>query len=227
MGFTWERSSEALSTHGTLEEALDALFRGDSHSAAGAPVEQEGDEGEWIIQRPSRPRTQQVKGCHVSGQSSLKSPICPARNSGKPELFSVWVGGLAPTVSHTTLRELFSRAGTVHGVKMLLEQQCAFVDYIRTEDRDKAIQLMNGLLVEGSPLLVQYPNRMLTALGLSTSSVRDSSPRAGMYIRKECFFWRTTGCTRQDCTFRHVPEHQYLDKDKFTSRQAYLQTYLT
>lgn len=36
--------------------------------------------------------------------------------------------------------------------------------------------------------------------------------------KKECFFWRTTGCTRDDCTFRHVPEHKNIDRDKFTSR---------
>ncbi len=33
MGFTWAQSSEALKTHGTLEEAVEALFGGDSNPA--------------------------------------------------------------------------------------------------------------------------------------------------------------------------------------------------
>lgn len=33
MGFTWAQSSEALKTHSTLEEAVEALFGGDSNPA--------------------------------------------------------------------------------------------------------------------------------------------------------------------------------------------------
>ncbi|TMS21070.1 Tetratricopeptide repeat protein 31 [Larimichthys crocea] len=81
-----------------------------------------GGDSEWIVRQTSRPRMQQ-------------------------ELFPVWVGSLAPTVTYTTLHELFSSS-----------------------------------------------------------------------YKKECFFWRTTGCTRSDCTYKHVPEHKNIDKDKFTSR---------
>lgn len=35
------------------------------------------------------------------------------------------------------------RAGTVHSIKMLLEQQCVFVNYTSVEDCDRAIQCFN------------------------------------------------------------------------------------
>lgn len=158
MGFTWAQSSEALKRHATLEEAVEALF-GDSkpgNGDAGAswdnadqPVLQEDDddEGEWIVLQTSRPRTQQVKESDASVQSRSKSPTSASKNSVKPETFSVWVGSLAPAVTYVTLHELFSRAGTVHSIKMLLEHQCAFVNYTRLEDCGRAIQCINVCLL--------------------------------------------------------------------------------
>ncbi|KAL7381048.1 hypothetical protein ABVT39_027772 [Epinephelus coioides] len=231
MGFSWAQSSEALKTHVTLEEAVEALFGGDSNVGAGdasasrdnveQPVvqEEDDDEGEWIVLQASRPRTQQVKESDACGQSRSKSqsPTPHSKSSVKPELFPVWVGSLAPAVTYSTLHELFSRAGTVYSIKMLLEHQCAFVNYTRKEDSDRAIQCINGMVVEGAPLSVRYPNRFHNGLGASRSAATDPFPRFGPY-KKECFFWRTTGCTRSDCTYRHVPEHKNIDKDKFTSR---------
>ncbi|XP_038554293.1 uncharacterized protein si:dkey-33c12.4 [Micropterus salmoides] len=230
MGFSWAQSSEALKTHATLEEAVEALFGVDSDLGPGdasantdqPPVVQEydDDEGEWIVLQPSRPRMQQVKESDAFGQSRSKSqsPTPQSRTSMKPELFPIWVGSLAPAVTYTTLHELFSRAGTVYSIKMLLEHQCAFVNYIKKEDCDRAIQCINGLVVEGAPLSVRYPNKIHTGLGASKFAATDSFSRPGPFYKKECFFWRTTGCTRQDCTFKHVPEHKNIDKDKFTSR---------
>ncbi|GLD51585.1 uncharacterized protein AKAME5_002813500 [Lates japonicus] len=91
---------------------------------------------------------------------------------------------------------------------MLLEHQCAFVNYTKKEDCERAIQAFNGMVVEGAPLSVRYPSK---GAGFGP----------GLY-KKECFFWRTTGCTRQDCTYRHIPEHKNIDKDKFTSRLAHI-----
>ncbi|XP_070776599.1 stress-induced-phosphoprotein 1 isoform X2 [Enoplosus armatus] len=231
MGFNWAQSSEALKTHATLEEAVEALFGVDSNPGPGdasasvdnadQPVvlDDDGDEGEWIVQQPSRPRTQQVREFDAFDHSRSKSqsPTPHSRNSVKPELFSVWVGSLAPAVTYTTLHELFSRAGTVYSIKMLLEQQCAFVNYGRKEDCDRAIQCINGMVVEGAPLSVRHPSKFHTGLGMSKSAATDSFSRLSLF-KKECFFWRTTGCTRQDCTYKHVPEHKNIDKDKFTSR---------
>nr|XP_046268662.1 RNA polymerase II-associated protein 3 isoform X2 [Scatophagus argus] len=236
MGFTWAQSSEALKTHATLEEAVESLFVDSNSGPADAaasrdlaeqPVvqDQDCDEGEWIVRQTSRPRMQQIQGSDLGQCRSIsRSPTPRSRNSAKPELYSVWVGSLAPAVTYATLHELFSRAGMVYSIKMLLEQQCAFVNYTRKEDCDRAIQCIDGMVVEGAPLSVRYPNRFQNGLSMSKSASTDPyAPRPGPY-KKECFFWRTTGCTRPDCTFKHDPNHKNIDKDKFTSRLGYLHT---
>ncbi|XP_068573742.1 RNA polymerase II-associated protein 3-like [Cebidichthys violaceus] len=232
MGFTWGQSSEALKTHATLEQAVEALFGDESNAGPGdagaswdktdQPVvlEENYDEGEWeFVLQTNRPRMQQVKDSDsfVQRRSKSQSPTPHSKNSAKQDIFSIWVGSLAPAVTYSTLHELFSRAGTVCSIKMLLEHQCAFVNYTRKEDCDRAIQCINGMVVEGAPLAVRYPNKFFTGLGLPKSAASDPFTRLSPY-KKECFFWRTTGCTRQDCTFRHVPEHRNIDKDKFTRK---------
>ncbi|KAM4543300.1 uncharacterized protein PAE49_019698 [Odontesthes bonariensis] len=229
MGFSWAQCSEALKTHATLEEAVEALFAidgsprpgdaGASQNRAEPPVEQEEEDvGDWVVRQMSRPRTQQVGVSNALGPngSNSQSPTPHSRSPVRPDFFPVWVGTLAPAMTYAKLHELCSRAGTVYSIKMLLEQQCAFVNYTRKEDCDRAIQCINGMVVEGAPLTVRYPYKTLPGLSAAT----DPFPRPGMY-KKECFFWRTTGCTRDDCTFRHVPENKNIDKDKFTSRLGY------
>ncbi|KAM9842225.1 uncharacterized protein ACBR49_013672 isoform 2-T2 [Aulostomus maculatus] len=221
MGFTPQQSSEALRHHVTLEAAVEALFGGAGRLPPAEPPvvqeeEEEEEEGEWIVQKASRSRGQHVRESNNSAQSKLKPQPLTAlpRNPVKPELFPIWVGSLAPAVTYTTLHELFSRAGNVYSIKMLLEHQCAFVNYTRKEDCDKAIECIHGMVVEGAPLTVRYPGRIPSGLGVSRSAACDPSSLP----RRECFFWRTTGCTRGDCTFRHIPAHKNIDRDKFTSR---------
>ncbi|KAM4624878.1 uncharacterized protein ACJ7VT_003376 [Polymixia lowei] len=234
MGFTWAQSSDTLKQHATLEEAVEALFGGEgtqgcadgnpSRDNTNQPMEEEGaddEEGEWVL--PSnRTRVQHVKLAGAVGRTRPKSqsPTPHPRNTGKPELFPIWVGSLAPTVTQITLYDLFSRAGHVYSIKMLLEHQCAFVHYTRKEDCDRAIQLINGMVVEGAPLSVRYPNKIHPELGVSKSAATDAcllpvTATSGKNLKGECFFWRTTGCTKQEkCIYRHVPEHKHIDKDK-------------
>ncbi|XP_071765675.2 uncharacterized protein LOC139919747 isoform X2 [Centroberyx gerrardi] len=232
MGFSWAQSSDALKTHATLEEAVEALFGGEGKPGPGAAhagndntnqvvvEEVEDEEGEWIVLPTSRPRAQHVKESGAAGQTRPKSqsPTPLPRNWVKPDLFPIWVGSLAPTVTYTTLHTLFSRAGTVFSIKMLLDHQCAFVHFTRKEDCERAIQFINGMVVEGAPLSVRYPNKIHPEIGVSKTAVTEAFSRpvtaSGKNI-KECFFWRTTGCTKQDkCIFRHVPEHKNIDRDK-------------
>ncbi|KAL6106011.1 ttc31 [Pungitius sinensis] len=206
MGFSWTQSSEALKRHATLEQAVEALFGEESNpgrgevgacrakaDAAAAAEEDDSDGGEWIHLRTSRPRMQQVKVSDAQSRSNSQSPTPRSGNPVKLEIFSVWVGSLSPAITYSTLHELFSRAGTVHSIKMLLEQQCVFVNYTSVEDCDRAIQCFNGMVVEGSPLSVRYPNKF--RLAMSSAATSDPFPRLNLY-KKECFFWRTVGCTR-------------------------------
>ncbi|XP_062296494.1 RNA polymerase II-associated protein 3-like [Scomber scombrus] len=236
MGFSWAQSSEALKTHATLEAAVETLSATETGRAirmAAASREkmeqlmvqqEEGteEEGEWIVYapQPNRPRAQQIKESDSLDQSRSKSesPTPLSRTAGKPELFPIWVGSLAPAVTYATLHELFSRAGTVYSIKMLLEHQCAFVNYTKKEDCDTAIKCINGMVVEGAPLSVRYPNKIPVGLGMSKWAATEPCSSRPTVYKKECFFWRTTGCTRHDCTYRHIPEHKNIDKDKFTSK---------
>uniref|UniRef100_A0A3Q2NYG3 Si:dkey-33c12.4 n=2 Tax=Fundulus heteroclitus TaxID=8078 RepID=A0A3Q2NYG3_FUNHE len=228
MGFSWAQSTEALKTHATLEEAVEALFASRSgrdpegaHAIgdrADQPLAQEedheDDHGEWTVLQTTRPRTQQVRDLDCLGQirSQSQSPTPRSRSSGKPELFSVWVGTLGPAMTYPKLHELFSRVGRVYSIKMLLEQQCAFVNYTRKDECEQAIQCLNGMVVEGAPLTVRYPFKNHTG---------EAEPFRASPYKKECFFWRTTGCTRDDCTYRHIPENKNIDRDKFTSRLGF------
>ncbi|XP_008313430.1 uncharacterized protein LOC103382405 isoform X2 [Cynoglossus semilaevis] len=218
MGFSWSQSNAALKTHPTLEEAVDALFRSGLSQAPeetessrdtadqAAAYEEDDENGDWIFLRSHRPRTQQNSEAPLQNKLKYQSPGRNNWNSGKPDLISVWVGSLSPTVTYPALHELFSRVGVVYGVKMLLDKQCALVHYATKEDCDRAIQTLDGLLFEGCPLSVRHPSK-----GVSS-------------YKKECFFWRTTGCTRDDCIFKHIPEHKNMDRNKFTGRLGQFKT---
>ncbi|KAM8916145.1 uncharacterized protein AB9W97_017899 isoform 2-T2 [Spinachia spinachia] len=220
MGFSWAQSSEALKAHATLEQAVEALFVEDvgaCRAGADPAPEEDSDGGQWIHLRTSRPRMQRVKESDAQSRTNSRSPTPRPGNLVKKEIFSVWVGSLSPAITYSTLHELFSRAGTVHSIKMLLEQQCVFVNYTSVEDCERAIRSFNGMVVEGSPLSVRYSNK----IRFGTSSAAASDPIACLNkYKKECFFWRTVGCTRLDCTFRHFPEHKNVDRDKFTGRSV-------
>lgn len=223
MGFTWAQSCDALKTHATLEEAVEALFCSGHSLASGGPgvdptvwrptQDDGGADREWTVQQATRPRTQ-----HAKESTSQNQPAAVPKSSARPQTFSVWVGSIAPTITYAILHEVFSRAGSVCSIKMLLEHKCAFVNYASKQDSDRAIQCINGMVVEGVPLLVRYPIRNLT--GLLTPKWANGDPSVpsepGTY-KKECFFWRTTGCVRDDCIYRHVQEHKGMDKDKFAS----------
>lgn len=223
MGFTWAQSTNALKSHLSLEEAIEALFTGEggpSYKENGAckldvpeqRAQEDSDDkdgGEWLVQQSSRPRPKQ------SREIEQRAPR--SQSQAKPDLFSVWVGALAPTVTYATLHEVFSRAGRVYSIKMVLEHQSAFVNYTRKEECDRAVQAINGMVVDGCPLLVRYPCRIPSGIGVSKYAMTD--PLTPMGLQKtECFFWRTIGCTRDDCTFKHVPDHKGIDKEKYTGK---------
>ncbi|XP_068608304.1 uncharacterized protein si:dkey-33c12.4 [Brachionichthys hirsutus] len=238
MGFTRQQSSEALKAHGSLEGAVESLLGGTNTRDSSASrddtsnssewedtddEEEEDDtdneEGEWITQQSNQSRRRRkiepdsLSQCRVDSLSLIPR----SRKSPKSELHSVWAGFLAPAVNYATLHELFSRAGTVQSIKMLLEHQCAFVKYTKKEECDKAIQCINGMVVEGIPLTVRHPYKINTGLGASDPVATGGPSRPGQY-RKECFFWRTTGCTNLDCDYKHDPDHKNIDRDKFTGR---------
>lgn len=216
MGFTWAQCTNALKSHATLEEAVDALFTEELESSLqenGAckseqpTADQTSVDEEWKkVKLPTKSK-QQTK--------EKEEPLYPVskKQAKLGQLFPVWVGSLSSSVSYATLHEVFSRVGKVFSIKMVLEHQCAFVNYTTKMDCEQAIQLLNGKVLEGRPLVVRYPSRLHPGLGASKHAEMDSlTPPC---IQTECFFWRTNGCTKDDCTYKHVPKNKGIDQEKF------------
>ncbi|KAI5108157.1 hypothetical protein C0J45_1751 [Silurus meridionalis] len=138
--------------------------------------------------------------------------VCACASTSR-ELFPIWVGDLVPALSETKLYELFSNFGTVHSVRLLSMKRCAFINYTNKEDCETAIKKMNGFCIAGTCLVVRYPDRIHTHLGVSKAATTDAGK-----VNKfpdECFFWRTTGCIKNNrCSYRHVPEHKGIDRPK-------------
>ncbi|XP_020777304.2 stress-induced-phosphoprotein 1-like [Boleophthalmus pectinirostris] len=215
MGFTWTQSSNALKRHSSLEEAVEALFNGEGNfspeenGACQLDMSQLSTAGHSVLNKEWE---------DVQLPTKYKSPPV-FKKQGKMEVFPVWVGSLAPTVNYVTLQEVFSRAGKVFSIKMVLEHHCAFVNYTRKEDSARAIQLLNGLVLEGSPLAVRYPSRIPPGIGVSKDALTD--PLTPPSVEKECFFWRTTGCTKDDCTFKHIPQNKGIDRGRFNHKPTH------
>ncbi|KAF4090246.1 hypothetical protein AMELA_G00049600 [Ameiurus melas] len=204
MGYTREQSSNALIIHGTVEKALEALSGLHGNMAA------------------AHVHVEEVRVCPERNLQPMKVPLRPVPlnppkvTTAVPatlELFPVWVGDLVPAISELRLHELFSRFGPVHSVKLLPARRCAFVNYTKKEDCEQAIKQMHGFCVAGTYLVVRYPDRIHTHLGVSKSATTDAGK-----VNKfpdECYFWRTTGCIKNNrCSYRHVPEHRGVDRPK-------------
>ncbi|XP_053702094.1 tetratricopeptide repeat protein 31-like isoform X3 [Synchiropus splendidus] len=212
MGFTPEQCAVALRSQPTLEEAVQSLFES-SH-----PEDQsaEGDD-DWIVHQPHRPKPRQLpepdepkdRKETPAKVEQVKNVSPRPKSTVKLDLPSVFVSSIAPSVTYATLFQLFSRVGSVYSIKMLLDSHSAFVMYKLKEECDNALQL-DGTVLEGSPLSVQHCDKRSRI----NADFNSSTPG----YKRECFFWRTTGCTRVGCTFRHVPEHKGIDKDKFDGR---------
>ncbi|KAF7710563.1 uncharacterized protein si:dkey-33c12.4 isoform X2 [Silurus meridionalis] len=204
MGYTREQSSNALIIHGTVEKALEALS-GLHANIAGSRVHVE----ELSYSPERNPQPVKVPLRTIPQNPPKVSTAVPAT----AELFPIWVGDLVPALSETKLYELFSNFGTVHSVRLLSMKRCAFINYTNKEDCETAIKKMNGFCIAGTCLVVRYPDRIHTHLGVSKAATTDAGK-----VNKfpdECFFWRTTGCIKNNrCSYRHVPEHKGIDRPK-------------
>ncbi|XP_061620327.1 tetratricopeptide repeat protein 31 isoform X2 [Phyllopteryx taeniolatus] len=130
-GFTWEQSSNALIIHRTVQKAHEVLSRLNPRIGPAAPE----------IPAKTRPLVTS------SPQTQEDYPL---------ELFPVWVGNLTPAVTEQLLCNLFSRVGSLHSVKLLVNRRCAFVNFTRQESCGEAIRLFHNiyhqaLFVEPSP----------------------------------------------------------------------------
>ncbi|XP_052006361.1 tetratricopeptide repeat protein 31-like isoform X2 [Xyrauchen texanus] len=210
MGFTREQSSNALILHGTIEKALEGFSGVPGFSPVHVPRESVFMSQECNpqppVKFPLRPLPQ--------NQHRPNIPVTAPLNHHPPELFPVWVGDLVPSITEGRIYSLFKSVGPVHSVRVLPARRCAFVNYTRKEDSETAIQDFNGHAIDGRALVVRYPDRKHTHLGVSRDASTESPVKAGNQP-DECYFWRRTGCIKMDrCTFQHIPENKGIDRNK-------------
>ncbi|KAG9338162.1 hypothetical protein JZ751_027030 [Albula glossodonta] len=187
IGFSREQSTNALIIHGTLEKALEAL--------SNIPVED-------MKKTPPKP-----------SPPMRASPIKP---QPQPTLFPIWVGNLVPSVSEKMLQTIFETVGEIYSLRLLRAKRCAFINYTKDEYCQNAIRKFNGIELEGIKILVRYPDRLHTHLGMSKSAQPSADmPKTAQKSTGECFFWRNNGCIKKNnCIYRHVPEHKGIDRVK-------------
>ncbi|XP_050982296.1 tetratricopeptide repeat protein 31 [Labeo rohita] len=215
MGFTKEQSSNALILHGTVEKALESL----SGLSGLNPVLVPGERTFMSVeQNPQSPAKFPLRPLPQNQSRPSMPPAAPLHHP-PPELFPVWVGDLVPSITAAKLYELFSSAGHVHKVRVLQMRHCAFVNYTKKEDCEKAIRDFHGYAIDGTTLVVRYPDRIHTRLGVSRDASTESSGKNGKQP-DECYFWRTNGCVKNErCTYKHIPENKGIDRNKANPNQ--------
>ncbi|XP_068164063.1 uncharacterized protein si:dkey-33c12.4 isoform X2 [Antennarius striatus] len=184
-GFSREQSANALIIHGTVKKALEVLCRLNSQS---------------VVQNGTLPPAQLVNASGVSPvlSANIKPPLPQSRNAvetqfknnsagpvqivsdvksqPKPnrppqDLFPIWVGNLLPSVTETTLTNLFTKVGLVHSMKVLTHKRCAFINFKQKEHCEEAIRGFHGFMLNGTKIAVRYPDRIPPGMGISRSAL--------------------------------------------------------
>ncbi|XP_041713624.1 inactive TPR repeat-containing thioredoxin TTL3 isoform X9 [Coregonus clupeaformis] len=216
MGFNREQSCNALIAHGDFEKAVDVLsgiedeYVSNDFSAAATSAE---DSETW---EGVGPRPKPLLQTRPKPRSPTPGPVYHVAPGGsRSNLFPVYVGCLGPNTTQPMLHSFFSSAGTIHSIKMLLSSHCAFVNYTSMDDCERAIRTMHGKVLNGVMLAVRHPDKVIQKkLGFSQLAATNPTVANALERSQECYFWRTTGCVRHNCIFRHVPQHKGIDRDK-------------
>lgn len=129
---------------------------------------------------------------------------------------SLWVGNVTTELTEKHLWDLFKIYGEIDSIRVLHERFCAFVNYKNANMASRAMEKLNGFLIENTRLVVRYPDRRIQR-ALPTPAIQQPAGAAGPRRRgpvngDECYFWRTTGCHFDDrCRYKHIPEHRGKD----------------
>ncbi|XP_011628733.1 flowering time control protein FPA [Amborella trichopoda] len=92
-----------------------------------------------------------LQGTVVKG-SALRIEFARPAKPGK----HLWVGGVSPSVTKELLEQEFLKFGKVEEFKFLRDRNSALVDYVKLEDAVSALKAMNGKLLGGEQLRVDY-----------------------------------------------------------------------
>ncbi|GIX90306.1 tetratricopeptide repeat protein 31 [Caerostris darwini] len=221
-GYSKEHAEAAISSHGTVTEALSGLI---ATGVARVPVsditdiflsDDEADHTWKAVQRPK--------------------PVQPAydikMDPNNPEGHnSLWIGNVQADVTEKKLSQLFGKYGELLSVKVMPEKFCAFVNYKQKTSPGKAMKAYQGYELSGFKLVIRFPNlpgesvvkkkpvvaaaaaATATATVTASASASNTDKRTGPVNGNECYFWRTTGCTHGDqCRYKHIRQHKGIDK---------------
>ncbi|KAM4612145.1 uncharacterized protein ACJ7VT_012735 [Polymixia lowei] len=242
-GFSREQSSNALIIHGTIPKALEVLSKlhygpgAISKQADGSlpPALVENINGTSPVPsanpKPHPPQAQNAPKLPLNNR-----PLGPVQNMSNvhnqptsypnhavktnykdpqpsPELFPIWVGNLVYTVTESMVTALFRSVGAIYSVKLLNTKRCAFVNFTNQEDCDEAIRRFHGHELMGTRIIVRYPDRIPSGMGMSRSALRAEDLQDENSRQRECVQWRNGGCSRKpSCPYRHVLEHRGIDQ---------------
>lgn len=129
---------------------------------------------------------------------------------------SLWVGNVTTELTEKHLRDLFKLHGEIESIRVLHERFCAFVNFKNANMASRAMEKLNGFLIENTRLVVRYPDRRIQRV-MPTPAIQQPAGAAGPRRRgpvngDECYFWRTTGCHFEDrCRYKHIPENRGKD----------------
>ncbi|XP_051504733.1 tetratricopeptide repeat protein 31 isoform X2 [Myxocyprinus asiaticus] len=128
---------------------------------------------------------------------------------------SLWVGNVSTELTEKHLRDLFKIYGEIDSIRVLHERFCAFVNFKNANMASRAMEKLNGHLIENTRLVVRYPDRRIQR-ALPTPAIQQSGyagpRRRGPVNGDECYFWRTSGCHFGDrCRYKHIPDHRGKD----------------
>uniref|UniRef100_A0A8C8EI85 Tetratricopeptide repeat protein 31 n=1 Tax=Oncorhynchus tshawytscha TaxID=74940 RepID=A0A8C8EI85_ONCTS len=227
-GFSREQSSNALIIHGNVEKSLEALSKisgilyNGSYPTASVTYPAKVDcvySTSTTSEFPSAPKPHQAQ--HSQSLQNRHKTNTPIRTMSEnfpvvTKLYPIWVGNLVPSATEAMIIERFEGAGKIHSIKLLRSRRCAFVNYLDPDCCEIALTF-HGMELNGSKILVRYPDRNPTHLGIAKDAQKAQDLPS--HSTKECFFWRNLGCNRRpNCPYRHIPEHHGVDKGK-TSAQ--------
>ncbi|XP_035212919.1 hsc70-interacting protein-like isoform X2 [Stegodyphus dumicola] len=207
-GYSKEQAEAALSKYGSVKEAISNLvINGISRVAfKDDDVFLSDDESEafrvMAAKAKKTPRVYDIK----------TDPNNPENHN------SLWIGNVQPGVTEKKLLSMFSKFGEILSLKIMPEKFCAFVNFKSISSPGKAMKEYQGFELGGAKLIIRFPNLPgETSKKKTVVSSTDTAPKTqGSMPGDECYFWRTTGCIYgEHCRYRHVKEHEGIDKKKW------------
>ncbi|XP_070711031.1 tetratricopeptide repeat protein 31 [Pempheris klunzingeri] len=217
-GFSREQSSHALIIHGTVKKALEVLSKsnhrpGPIQNGAAPSIQVNVSGVSPVLSANTNPASSPCppQSSPFQNMSNVQSQPKTNNKDGLPpqELFPVWVGNLDHPVTESVMTNLFNKVGVVYSVKVLTSKRCAFVNFTKQEYCDEAIQHFHGFELNGTKIVVRYPDRIPHGMGISKSALKaqdlqDENMRQNEYSNGR----NGVGSRRPVRPYGHVPDNR-------------------